>query len=58
MFEVEECLSTNDYQKFRELILKNRSVFALTSNDLMCAKDVKHMIELDDEIPIKERYGR
>ena len=23
MFDVEECLSTNDYQKFKELILKN-----------------------------------
>ena len=35
MFDVEECLSTNDYQQFKECILKNRAVG--------CAKDVEHM---------------
>ena len=43
---------------FKDLILKNRAVFALTSNDLGCAKDVEHMIQLDDEVPVKERYRR
>ena len=58
MFDVEELLSTNDNQKFKDLILKNRPVFALTSNDPGCAKDVEDMIQLDDEVPVKERYRR
>ena len=58
MFDVEEFLSTNDNKKFKDLILKNRAVFALTSNDLGCAKDVEHMIQLDDEVHVKDRYRR
>ena len=58
MFDGEEFLSPNDYQKFKDLILKNRAVFELTSNDLGCAKDVEHMIQLDDEVPVKERYQK
>ena len=53
MFDVEECISTHDYQMFKELILKNRAVFALTSNNLGCDKYVEHMIELDDEVPVE-----
>ena len=31
---------------------------ALPSNDLGCAKDVEHMIELNDEVPVKQRSRR
>ena len=59
MFDVEKLLSTNDYQKFKDLILKNRAVFALTSNNLGAPQTFNTiMIQLDDEVPVKERYRR
>lgn len=51
-------LTRDQYDAVRELLAKNRDVFAWSSNDLGHVTTVKHCIELTDDSPFKQRCRR
>lgn len=51
-------LTRDQYDAVRELLAKNRDVFAWSSNDLGHVTTVKHCIELTDGSPFSQRCRR
>ena len=51
-------LTRDQYDAVRELLAKNRDVFAWNANDLGHVTTVQHCIELTDDTPFKQRSRR
>ena len=55
---LENLLSNTEFEKLKEVILDHKAAFSFSDLDLGRVKDVVHRIELDDDVPVRERYRK
>lgn len=49
-------LSPEDTERLKQFLQKNRDLFAMNTSEMGCTNVVTHKIELEDEVPFKEKF--